>query len=76
MKMLAKFRSLDMVNMENQLTIQKIENFEVGEYLDLVKTAKEYAAFARTIDDIKFVREGLQIILRKSKIDQEGKEEE
>ncbi|WP_213105085.1 hypothetical protein [Candidatus Protochlamydia amoebophila] len=65
-----------MVNMENQLTIQKIENFEVGEYLDLVKTAKEYAAFARTIDDIKFVREGLQIILRKSKIDQEGKEEE
>ncbi|WP_162180803.1 hypothetical protein [Candidatus Protochlamydia amoebophila] len=45
-----------MVNMENQLAIQKIENFEVGEYFDLVKTAKEYAAFARLFNTDKSYR--------------------
>ncbi|SPJ31784.1 unnamed protein product [Candidatus Protochlamydia amoebophila UWE25] len=42
--------------MENQLAIQKIENFEVGEYLDLVKTAKEYATFARSFNTNKSYR--------------------
>ncbi|WP_158383089.1 hypothetical protein [Candidatus Protochlamydia sp. R18] len=42
--------------MENQLTIQKIENFEVGEFLDLVKTAKEYATFARSFNTNKSYR--------------------
>ncbi|KIC73332.1 hypothetical protein DB44_BG00210 [Candidatus Protochlamydia amoebophila] len=51
-----KLKSVKMVNMENQLAIQKIENFEVGEYFDLVKTAKEYAAFARLFNTDKSYR--------------------